>query len=541
MRRILKSRILASRVLTPRALIAMLATILGAVCAGLAGYLLGGVLTLKWTEIRLEQLAGRTMTEADASSRESRAVLAAMNTSPYQYCTDGEIAYFRDLVFQSEFLKEAGRMRGGRIDCSATLGRLKRPEMQYEPDFSQADGIKVYKDPAPLIMGDLTVIGLQMGDSFVVISPYLEAHRAVPPIRYASTAINDPRWQFGRLIAGLPQATRINLTTNGQGRLGESLFATRCSTRYFNCVTDYISIPDALQASHGEIIADTVVGGLIGAFFGFICSFAYRRNRSMAQQLRRAILKDKLRVVYQPIVDLKTRRIVGAEALARWTDEEGFVVGPDIFVRLAEERGFVREITKLVLRHILSDFADVFLRRPDFCINMNVAVVDLTDSGFLPMLDVSLDNAGVSARNLALEITEGSTAARQFALETILHLRQRGFGVEIDDFGTGYSSLSYLQDLAVDAIKIDRAFTHAIGTESVKVSILPQILAMAKTLSLGVVVEGIETTQQADYFAVYDQPILAQGWLFGHPVPLEEFHRLLGADEEKALASVPAI
>ena len=120
-------------------------------------------------------------------------------------------------------------------------------------------------------------------------------------------------------------------------------------------------------------------------------------------------------------------------------------------------------------------------------------------------------------------------------------MRQRGFGVEIDDFGTGYSSLSYLQDLAVDAIKIDRAFTHAIGTESVKVSILPQILAMAKTLSLGVVVEGIETTQQADYFAVYDQPILAQGWLFGHPVPLEEFHRLLGADEEKALASVPAI
>jgi sensor c-di-GMP phosphodiesterase-like protein len=519
----------------------MLATILGAACGALAGYLLGGVLTLKRTEIRLEQSAERTMVEADASSREARAILAELNTSPYPYCSDAEIAYFRDLLFQSEFLKETGRMRDGKIECSATLGRLKRPATQYAPDLAQPDGIKVYIDPAPLIMGDKTVIGLQLGDSYVVLSPYLETHRAALPIRHASTAIYYSKWQSGKAPPGLPQATRAILTTRGHGRLGDSLYATDCSALYYNCVTDYISIPDALEAGHSELILYIVLGALIGASFGFVCSFAYRRNRSMAQQLRRAIHRDKLRVVYQPIVELATRRIVGAEALARWTDEEGYVVGPDIFVRLAEERGFVKEVTKLVLRHILRDFADVFRSHPDFCLNMNVAVIDLADPDFLPMLDVSLDEAGVSARNLALEITESSTAWHQFALETILRLRQRGFGVEIDDFGTGYSSLSYLQDLAVDSIKIDRAFTHAIGTESVTVSILPQILAMAKTLGLGVVVEGIETEQQADYFAVYDQPILAQGWLFGQPVPPDEFHRLLAEDEMTILVSANAI
>jgi sensor c-di-GMP phosphodiesterase-like protein len=112
-------------------------------------------------------------------------------------------------------------------------------------------------------------------------------------------------------------------------------------------------------------------------------------------------------------------------------------------------------------------------------------------------------------------------------------LREKGHYVHIDDFGTGYSSLAYLHDLSVDAIKIDKAFTKAIGTDAVTVTILPQILTMADTLGLRVVVEGIETPQQAKYFANADQSIYAQGWLFGRPVPPEAFHRLLEGKEAK--------
>ena len=523
--------------LKQRLLVTLVATLVGAACGTFLGYELGRSITFDRAEIRLVQTADRTMTEADASSRESREVLASMNASPYPFCSDAEIAYFRDMLFQSEYLKEAGRMRGGKIECSATLGRLKRPATQYEPDFSQPDGTRVYKDPAPLMMGDMTVVGLQLGESFVVISPYLENHRGTLSMHYASTAINDPKWQLGRLIVALPQATRAILTTNGHGRLGSSLYATRCSTRYFNCVTDYISLADVLRASQAELAGYIALGGLIGAGFGFICSFIYRRNRSMAQQLRRAIAQDKLRVVYQPIVELDSRRMVGAEALARWTDEEGLPVGPDVFVRIAEQRGFVGGITKLVLRHVLHDFAETLRTHRNFRINVNVSATDLADPEFVPMVDRALDEAKVPGRSLAIEITESCTAWHRFSLETILRLRQRGFGIDIDDFGTGYSSLSYLQDLAVDSIKIDRAFTHSIGTEAVTVSILPQILAMAETLNLGVVVEGIETEQQAAYFATYDHPILAQGWLFGHPVSCGEFHRLLAEEDKKAVAS----
>jgi len=353
-------------------------------------------------------------------------------------------------------------------------------------------------------------------------------------MHYISTAINDANWQTFQSRGAFPQATKAILTRNGQARLGGTLYATRCSALYFNCVTDFIAVPDALRADRREFAGYIAAGGLIGACFGFLASFLYRRNQSMDRQLRRAIAKDELRVVYQPIVILATRRIVGAEALARWTDEEGFEVGPDVFIRIAEERGFVGEITRLVARRVLQDFAETLRSHPDFRLSINVASADLGDPGFLPMLDRALAKAGVSAQSLAIEITESCTAQHDVAIAAILALRERGHSVHIDDFGTGYSSLSYLHALSIDAIKIDKSFTHAIGTEAVTVSILPQILAMAETLKLGVIVEGVETGLQAEYFETNAQPVLAQGWLFGHPVPAEEFFRILSEDEEKA-------
>ncbi len=193
------------------------------------------------------------------------------------------------------------------------------------------------------------------------------------------------------------------------------------------------------------------------------------------------------------------------------------------------------EITKLVLRHALRDFGATMRARSTFRINMNITASDLADSEFLPMVEGALTDAEVSPRNLGIEITESYTARQQVAKNTILRLRQNGHYVAIDDFGTGYSSLAYLHDLSVDAIKIDKVFTKAIGTDAVTVSILPQILTMAETLKLRVVVEGIETRAQADYFAASKQSIHAQGWLFGRPVPARVFLQML--DEEEARLS----
>jgi len=200
-----------------------------------------------------------------------------------------------------------------------------------------------------------------------------------------------------------------------------------------------------------------------------------------------------------------------------------------MLVDLAEVNGFGGELTELVVRTVLRDLGAILRERPEFSINVNVTGTDLADQAFLPTLKRLLADARVAAANLAIEVTESSTAKKDVAVETIRQLRQCGHRVHIDDFGTGYSSLSYLHFLAIDAIKIDKSFTHAIGTEAVTVSILPQILAIAKKLNLQVVAEGIETEEQADYFAAYEQPILGQGWLYGFPVPPDQLYRLLRA------------
>jgi sensor c-di-GMP phosphodiesterase-like protein len=335
------------------------------------------------------------------------------------------------------------------------------------------------------------------------------------------------------LLGEPPAVNAAVLNKDGIARMGDSLYATRCSRRYSKCITAYLSVPDALQADHTQYRIYIALGGGAGAFFGFFCSLLYRRSRKMEQQLRRAIRKDKLRMAYQPIVDLASKRVVGAEALARWTDEEGAAVGPDVFIKIAEEHGFVGEITRLVVRHCLRDFGETLRTNHGFRLSINVAAADLSDPGFLPMLEQNLDREGVSAESVVIEITETSTALHLVAIEAIRHLRSQGHNVHIDDFGTGYSSLSYLHDLCVDAIKIDRSFTQTIGTEAVTETILPQIMAMAKALHLQVVVEGIETSQQASYFSPGEQPILGQGWLYGRPVAATEFQRLWGESVQK--------
>jgi len=509
----------------------IVATLVAAACGTLAGYMLARALVLWHVENKLDRYAMRIRSEAETSAAESRALLVTLNASSYPYCSDAEIAWIRELIFQSEYLKDGGHMRDGRIDCSATLGHQSQPGAQVKPEFSRRDGTRVYLNLPPLQMEGHTVVSIQFGNAFMVYSPFNLKDLGSTPMHFTVSETDIPSGQTGRLVGELTSAQAWVLTKEGRAREGNTLYATRCSTRYTSCMTAFISIPEALEANRGEFRAYTGLSGLSGALFGFACTLVYLRSRSMEQQLRRAIRRDRLRVVYQPIVKLESGRIVGAEALVRWTDDDDFEIGPDVFVKIAEERGFVGAITKLMVRHVLSECRETLLSRPGFRVNVNIAAADLGDPQFLPMMERALEHAGVKAQSLGIEITEGYTARLQVATDAILHLRQMGHSVYIDDFGTGYSSLAYLHDLSVDGIKIDRAFTKAIGTESVTVSIIPQILAMVAALNLQVTVEGIETAEQADYFAVSELPILAQGWHFGHPVPAAEFQQLLRTED----------
>jgi sensor c-di-GMP phosphodiesterase-like protein len=520
------------RVLKIRIFVVLAVTVLVACCGTGAGYLLGRGLALRQAKHRIQDDATRLMAEEVATLNEAYATMEEMHASPYPYCSAAEIGYFRKLLFQTDYLSDAGRMHGGMIDCSATLGSEDLPQTPLQPTIVMGSGGKVYIATGPLQVRNKPTFAIQVGDMYVVIDSNTGRPPGSPTFEFVMTVIPALHRSPVRLMSTSVQPDDALFSREGFTQKRGTLYRTLCTSDKLSCVTTFITIHEALQADRTLLWICMMVGGLIGALFGIMLSIFYRRNLSMEQQLRRAIRQDKLRVEYQQIVSLASGRIVGAEALVRWTDEEGFAVGPDVFVKVAEQYGFVGSITRLVVRHTLRDFAATFRAQPDFRLSINVTAADLADSRFLPMLARALKRAGVAAQSVAIEITESSTARHEVAIAAIQRLHQRGHSVHIDDFGTGYSSLSYLHELSVDAIKIDKSFTRAIGTEAVTATILPQILAMAGALHLQVIVEGIETRQQAEYFAALAQPILGQGWLFGHAVTAVAFQSLL-ADDRK--------
>ena len=503
-----------------------------AACGLVAGYFLGCALAIQLAKNWLDQNAELVAAQDDASFAEGRNLLAGLKGSPSSFCSEAEIAHFRELVFRSDYLKDVGRIRGGKIECSATEGRLARPLGQFKSQSTQQDGTIAYSNLVPIRDASLKRAGLQLGTAYVVFGSHLPPRMGPIPLQLTVNMKDGANEQ----VAGEGQNESLISTTDGTGRSGETLYATRCSTLHQTCVMASTAVSDALKDEIITIAGTTLVFGVFGTVIGVAFSFVYNRSRDLCQQLRRAISGDKIQLVYQPIVNLNSRKVVGAEALARWNDEDGNAVSPDIFIKIAEEHDFVGELTKKVLRLALRSFADTLRNHPDFRLSINVSGADLLDPKFLPMLDDTLKRAKVDAKSLVIEITERSTAENAVAMETIRELRRREHSVHIDDFGTGYSNLDKLLYLFADTIKIDKAFTRVIGTESVTVAILPQILAMAKSLNLDVVVEGVETEQQADYFSSVQQKIFAQGWLYGRPIAAEDFCRLLAGDSLRSAA-----
>lgn len=530
-----------SRVIRRQTLFARSFTVAFVLGGCVAGYFLGRQAVV-WESLRkLDQLAKTAVDQNDASLREASHVLQSMKVSSALMCTDDDIEYLRDLVFRTANLKDAGRIQSSRIKCSATSGRTARTISSLGFDSSSTnDGLTYYhlKDPGK---AETYRAALQRGNAYVVFNSGESVNQDSSLVQLAVTTISSAEEHAGSKITLAPANGLPSVAQEGTGQFGKTLYATRCSSLGFNCVT--LSIPAAYVMQKGDIAtaAFSASGAVTGLLLCTLLLNVHSRSHDLSNQLKRAIDREQLEVVYQPIVNLATQMVIGAEALARWTNEDGEPVKPDIFIKIAEEKGFIGRITKLVLHRVLRDFAPTLRSRPGFRISMNVSAADLSDPDFLPMMDESLKKANVKPQSIVIEITERSATDGIEAREAIRNLRRKGFAIHIDDFGTGHSNLDKLLYLYADTIKIDRAFTQVIGTDSVTAVILPQILAMARTLGLGVVVEGVETKAQSDYFNPGEQKIHAQGWLYGHPGTAEELKSQLAAEPPVPIKIRPEI
>lgn len=386
----------------------------------------------------------------------------------------------------------------------------------------------------PLLLApDSTGVVLVSGGVTIVLNPAFYTQFQNPPMQ-ATWLIHDSEHNATAFAFGRPNPLSVDEVV--AGRLVERdgmVYQPLCSARYSVCAVASESKSEMLRGTSAYSVSFAVtaavfsgIGALLGMLIVSTSLLYFHRQRSFERRLLRAVRQRALTCAYQPIVDLSSGAVVGVEALARWTTESNEAIPPDHFIAVAEERGFIGEITSLVMERVLAELGPL-LGGDGFHATINIAASDLRDSRFFPHLEDCIRRAGIQNAALGFEITERSTALQAEAKETIRRLRAAGHLVYLDDFGTGYSSLAYLQDLHADGIKIDRVFTQTVGTEAVTASVLPHILEMASRLQLKVIVEGIEKPEQAEYFRRERGGIQGQGWLFGRPMPAQEFIALL--------------
>ena len=495
-----------------------------------AGFVLAGaalcafvtwLLVLDLSRDRLSTVARGVLSHFAAMDREARLSIDTFNRQPDAFCSDAELEKLREEVFRTRYVKDVGRLRAGRFVCSGALQRLAPPREVAKPDIETADGLSVYASEPLLLARNSRAPILQAGETNAVLDPDGLADEVLLGADYVAGYIGKDG-RFMRLYGRSVPLESVAILAGRPVDRGGTLFQPLCNATQSLCVTATLDKASIRATNWPLLAAGSLLGGLLGLVAAMLVETARRRTRTLPSRLRRALGDGRLDVLYQPVVALPERRVVGCEALVRWLDDTGQFVPPSVFIPIAEARGWVSDITELVMRRAVVDLAPLLSEQPGFHVNVNISVRDLRSPSFFAIVDDLCAEAGLSASSIAFEVTEHATADRDATVSGLRLLRDRGHRIYLDDFGTGYSSLSYLGDLPVDALKIDRGFTETFDHDSSKSAVLVQILELARQLDLDIVAEGVETERQAQWFQ--DRGVTrAQGWLFGRPMSAETF------------------
>ncbi len=250
------------------------------------------------------------------------------------------------------------------------------------------------------------------------------------------------------------------------------------------------------------------------------------RKIKIEHGLKKALRNNEFELYYQPQVQLKSKRIIGVEALLRWKHPELGIISPYEFIPVAETNGMIIPIGKWVIREACKQIKLWQSTGIRIKIAVNVSALQFEDQQFIELINETLSQNLLPPKYLELEITESVMQKINQSFAIISKLKNIGIKVSIDDFGTGYSSLSVLSSLPIDVIKIDKSFIQKMMTNANTASLVKTIIEMGSNLNFGLIAEGIETEEQAN-FLILNGCQIGQGYLYSPPVTKEEIEKLL--------------
>ncbi len=283
------------------------------------------------------------------------------------------------------------------------------------------------------------------------------------------------------------------------------------------------SVDELLKQADLAMYESKAAGRNTLRFFDPAMQALVAQRTELEADLRMGLLREELLLYYQPVVDAHSR-VVGVEALVRWQHPRRGLVPPNVFIPVAEQTGLILALGAWVLEAACRQLATWAQdsATAGLTIAVNVSARQFRHPDFVEQVMATLHSTAANPQNLKLELTESLLLSdAQDAVRKMSELRQRGVNFSLDDFGTGYSSLSYLKLLPLEQLKIDQSFVRDVLTDPNDAAIARTVLALGRSLGLGVVAEGVETPGQRD-FLLQSGCTLFQGYLFGRPVPVEQ-------------------
>jgi len=339
-------------------------------------------------------------------------------------------------------------------------------------------------------------------------------------------------------VGGVLEA--VGVADRLQRELAEPVYAGGAELRLSASIGIAISEPgDDMSTSRLVEDADAAMyrakerGGARTELFDMAMRERAVEELSIEQELQHGLERGELRLFYQPLVDLATREMVGAEALIRWEHPERGMLSPDKFLPVAEESGLIVQVGAWAVSEACRRLRDWDRRNghgSPFGLAVNLSARELTHPDVVTTVLNAVRRSALDPQRLTIEVTESTAMAdRETGFRALRELSAAGVRIAIDDFGTGYSSLDHLREMPADILKIDRSFVAGMAANSPDSALVAAAIAMGRALQMEVVAEGIETADQVADLRELGCP-LGQGFLFARPLPPEELDGLLEAD-----------
>ena len=476
-------------------------------------------------EVRLA--ARRAIARAEWRIGQSVAALAEIGKAGLQSCTDVDPAAVRRVVMATTPLKEVSVAdEAGNPRCLTSGTVTHAPRLSRELSTADDRVFLAVVRPADLDRRALRVTWRRTADPLQLVG-HIPADAFLPD-GSSGKAASDPIVRVmlseGTLIAAPPEGYE------GAAEDGDTIRAQNQSTRYPLLATATVS-RGAVFAEHGDLRA---VGALIGAVLALLTIalallLPWRSRSNPIAEMERALEANEFVPYYQPVVDLRSGAIVGAEVLMRWRKRDGTVIPPAVFIPLAESTGLILEMTRAMMRAARDEFAQVLSLRPRVKFGFNLTARHFSNQAVVEEIREIFAGSPIRLSQIVLEVTEREPLEDlDTARRVIAALQELGCKVAIDDVGTGHGGLSYMLKLGANHIKIDKMFIDAIGTERYSTTIIETLVELAHSMRMEIFAEGVENFDQVKYLRERGI-VLAQGYAFAPPLPGSLFRQLLEA------------